>query len=156
MGFLTDLVKLVTGDDGNPFSPGSNLRDPLNIGGGETLGGAIDQDDLEELRRKYDDAPPADRRETIERVARDAQLTEDEAREILERMSVDYSQFIGIAFDVAKEKGEDFSTTQAEIRSGAAPSSEAMSVFADIWNDRKDEISSAAEARRVLEEEIQV
>lgn len=70
---------------------------------------------------------------------------------------VTYEEWISIAFEVARRKGADFSTTQAEIQSGSSPTSEAVTTFADIWQDRKQEISVSAElAREIAEAEIQV
>lgn len=60
---------------------------------------------------------------------------------------VSYHKWTSIAFEVAKEQG--MATTQSNNR-------ELISVAADIWNDRKQQLSSATvgEARNVAEREI--
>lgn len=74
-----------------------------------------------------------------------------------ENMPVEYSDWISIAFEVAKEKGATFETSQAEIQDGKAPTSEAIQVFAEIWSERKDEISrSETRAREIARSEITV
>lgn len=71
-------------------------------------------------------------------------------------MPVDYADWISIAFEVAKAKGADFSTSQEEIQNGTAPSSSAIQVFAEIWNDRKGEMATMSDARRIARSEIEV
>lgn len=71
------------------------------------------------------------------------------------RMPVTYSDWISIAFEVAKQKGATFETSQEQIRKGTAPTAEAIRVFAEIWNDRKAEIQASEKAaRRIASEEI--
>lgn len=93
-----------------------------------------------------------------ERLQRDRVTRRQIAEAINEsrNMPVDYSDWISIAFDVAKSKGADFATTQKQIEAGSAPTSDAVKVFAEIWNDRKDEIRASREAaRRIAREEIE-
>ncbi len=72
-------------------------------------------------------------------------------------MPIQYEDWISIAFEVAKAKGADFRTTQREIQQGKAPTSEAIRVFAAIWQDRKEESSrSRSAAIAVAREEINV
>lgn len=63
---------------------------------------------------------------------------------------VSYQRWTSIAFEVAREKGAQFDSLSS--------SSDGIQVFADIWNDRKDELSAASvqEARQVAREEISV
>lgn len=62
---------------------------------------------------------------------------------------VTYQKFTSIAFDVAESKG---------MTSSQENSAELVSVVADIWQDRKDELQTATEgeAKRIAREEIQV
>jgi hypothetical protein len=71
---------------------------------------------------------------------------------------VSYETWTSIAFEVARQRGASFSTTQSEIQSGDSPTAQAISVFAEIWNDRKPELQQASEseARQIAEEEVQV
>lgn len=61
---------------------------------------------------------------------------------------VSYQRWTSIAFDVAKQQGADLGTEQTNV----------ISVAADVWNDRKSELSTAtiAEARSIAENEITV
>lgn len=63
---------------------------------------------------------------------------------------VTYQKWTSIAFDVAKARGMDTSSQEANA--------DAVSTFAEIWRDRKDELATAtvAEARAVAQEEINV
>lgn len=65
------------------------------------------------------------------------------------RTMVTYQRWTQIAFDVAESKG--FQTGQESNR-------ELISVVADIWRDRKDDLSAArvSEARDIAEDEIRV
>lgn len=72
-------------------------------------------------------------------------------------MPVEYSDWISIAFEVARQKGADFSTSRDEIRAGTAPTTEAVRTFAEIWRERKNEIvTSRARAREIARQEITV
>lgn len=101
----------------------------------------------QEVRRVIQETPEVQRR--LEQAA-------SEADRRTQPMPVEYSTWISIAFEVAKSKGARFETTQEAIQEGEAPTSEAIRVFARIWQDRKDEMVSASEARRIAREEISV
>lgn len=96
-------------------------------------------------------------REGLQRGLERGAFTEKDLRDIQREMPVDYSEWISIAFEVAREKGANFDTTQREIERGNAPTATAIRTFASIWNDRKAEIAeSRSTARRVAREEITV
>lgn len=63
---------------------------------------------------------------------------------------VSYQKWTSIVFEVAKEKGEVIDSQKA--------SAQTVSVGADIWRDRKDELTAAtiAEAKNVARQEITV
>lgn len=62
---------------------------------------------------------------------------------------VSYQRWTSIAFDEARSQG---------MRSSQENSQELVSVVADIWNDRKEELSSAtvSQARNIAQAEITV
>lgn len=66
---------------------------------------------------------------------------------------VSYQRFTSICYEVARQKGASLEGegTQQENR-------DLVSVIADIWNDRKDELAAAtiAEARKIARQEIEV
>lgn len=61
---------------------------------------------------------------------------------------VSYQRWTSICFEVARSKGAEFENIRE--------SGEAVTIFAEIWNERKDELSRATmpEARAVAEQEI--
>lgn len=63
---------------------------------------------------------------------------------------VSYQRWTSLAFETAKAQGYDTST--------AEKNAEAVSEFADVWNRRKAELSTAtvSEAREIAEQEISV
>lgn len=62
---------------------------------------------------------------------------------------VTYQTWTSIAFDVASSKG---------MNSSQENSADLVSVVADVWNDRKDELDTAtkAQARQIAQEEITI
>lgn len=62
---------------------------------------------------------------------------------------VSYQKFTALAFEVAKRRGMNTSREN---------NNQLISVTAEIWNERKDELETAtiSEARSVLEREISV
>jgi len=64
---------------------------------------------------------------------------------------VSYQTWTSVAFEVAEEKG-------AQIKGSGSVATDLISVAADIWNERKDELSTAtrSEARQIALQEISV
>lgn len=62
---------------------------------------------------------------------------------------VSYQRWTSIAFDVAKSKG---------LSTGQESNRDMISVSAEIWRDRKDELSTAtiAEAEKIARQEISI
>lgn len=71
-------------------------------------------------------------------------------------MPIDYTQYVSIGFQVAREKGATFEATQGQIQRGEAPTTEMIVLLAQIWQDNKDEMDTAEDARRILDREIRV
>lgn len=154
MGLIDDFFNFAerTADAAESFS--SRTADSAE-GFADSLADIADLTDddsfREAYRKEFGRNPPArpDRDKAVQALRR---LLSDK-----DNMAVNYDQWISIAFSVAKQQGADFSTTQSEIESGSAPTAEAIRVFADIWQDRKEEIQqSRSAARRVATEEIEV
>lgn len=63
---------------------------------------------------------------------------------------VSYPQFTSIVFDVATAEGAQFA--------GISDGQEVIGVAAEIWDERKDELSTAtrSEARDVARQEVEV
>jgi hypothetical protein len=62
---------------------------------------------------------------------------------------VSYQKWTAVCFDVAKSKG---------LETSQRASADLVSLAAEVWNDRKEELETAteAEARRVARSEVQV
>lgn len=131
---ITEAFALITGQDPSELRP-------------ERIRG-LAQENQEEISRYVQNRIETDRvvRSEIVQAVQESQ-----------QMPVDYSDWISIAFEVAKSKGATFETTQSQIQRGNAPTSEAITLFAEIWNDRKEDIRVSREAaRRIARQEINV
>lgn len=78
---------------------------------------------------------------------------------------VAYQEWTQIAFNVAKARGFDPARPgrQRTLAGGRSfskdnPNAQAVAVFAEIWNERKDEIKSASrsEAREIAQDEVTI
>lgn len=66
---------------------------------------------------------------------------------------VTYQKWTSIAYDVAKAKGANLEGTGTQSTNQSL-----VSLIAEVWNDRKDELSTAtvSEAQAIAQQEISV
>lgn len=139
-----EVAERVTGDD----LPGNFLIEAVE----DFLGKSVEESTEAEVERAITELQSRGELPRTSQLAAEAGVIE----EAMSTSRIEYSTWTSIAFEVAKEKGARFGTTRAEIRAGTAPTADAISLFAEIWNDRKDEMVSPGAARRIAQEEINI